>query len=97
VNQRLGKLISLNGCEGHQALECKKWFKVISLSEHNLPYTCDNLLVQMLHQKLGLKIHSHLAYTRSNTYNQANNGYGNITPKHKNKLRKNILRVATRS
>jgi hypothetical protein len=36
-----------------------------------------------------------LAATRSNTYNQANNGYGSITPKHMNKLRKNILRVAT--
>jgi hypothetical protein len=29
--------------------------------------------------------------------NQENNRYSNITPKHKNKLRKNILCVATRS
>jgi hypothetical protein len=32
---------------------------------------------------------------RSNTYNQANNGYGNITPKHMNKQCKSILRAAT--
>jgi hypothetical protein len=32
VNQRLGKLVSPNGCEGHQAPKYKKWFKAISLS-----------------------------------------------------------------
>jgi hypothetical protein len=32
VNQRLGKLVSLNGYEGHQAPKYKKWFKAISLS-----------------------------------------------------------------
>jgi hypothetical protein len=32
VNQRLDKLVSPNGCEGHQALKYKKWFKAISLS-----------------------------------------------------------------
>jgi hypothetical protein len=31
---------------------------------------------------------------RSNTYNQANNEYDKITPKHKNKPRKKILCVA---
>jgi hypothetical protein len=33
LNQRLGKLFSPNGCEGHQAPKYKKWFKGISLSE----------------------------------------------------------------
>jgi hypothetical protein len=37
MNQRLGKLVSLKGCEGHQAPKYKKWFKVISLSSGNLP------------------------------------------------------------
>jgi hypothetical protein len=32
MNQRLSKLVSLNGCEGHQAPKYKRWFKVISLS-----------------------------------------------------------------
>jgi hypothetical protein len=32
VNQRLGKLVSSNGCEGQQAPKYKKWFKTISLS-----------------------------------------------------------------
>jgi hypothetical protein len=32
VNQRLGKLVSPNGCDGHQAPKNKKWFKAISLS-----------------------------------------------------------------
>jgi hypothetical protein len=32
VNQRLGKLVSPNGCYGHQAPKYKKWFKAISLS-----------------------------------------------------------------
>ena len=32
VNQRLGKLVSPNGCDGHQAPKYKKWFKAISLS-----------------------------------------------------------------
>jgi hypothetical protein len=32
VNQRLGKLVSANGCDGHQAPKYKKWFKAISLS-----------------------------------------------------------------
>jgi hypothetical protein len=32
VNQRLGKLVSLNGCDGHQAPKDKKWFMAISLS-----------------------------------------------------------------
>jgi hypothetical protein len=50
----------------------------------------------MLTQKLGSDSSS-LASTRSNTYNQANYGYGNITPKHMNKQRKNILCVAARS
>jgi hypothetical protein len=47
--------------------------------------------------KVGLLILRHLVSTHSNTYNQANNGYGNITLKHTNKQRKNILRVAMRS
>jgi hypothetical protein len=47
--------------------------------------------------KVGLLIPRHPTSTRSNTYNQANNGYGNITPKHMNKHHKNILRAATRS
>jgi hypothetical protein len=47
--------------------------------------------------KVGLLIARHLASTRSNTYNQANNGYGNITSKHMNKQLKHILHVATRS
>jgi hypothetical protein len=47
--------------------------------------------------KVGLRIPRDLASTRSNTYNQANNGYGNITPKHMNKQRKNILHVTARS
>ena len=46
---------------------------------------------------VGRRVPRHLTSTRSNTYNQANNGYGNITPKHKNKLRKNILSDATRA
>jgi hypothetical protein len=32
MNQRLGKLVSVNGCDGHQAPKYKKWFKDISLS-----------------------------------------------------------------
>jgi hypothetical protein len=32
VNQRLGKLVSTNGCDGHQAPKYRKWFKAISLS-----------------------------------------------------------------
>jgi hypothetical protein len=32
VNQRLGKLVSSNGCDGHQAPKYNKWFKAISLS-----------------------------------------------------------------
>jgi hypothetical protein len=32
MNQRLSKLVSPNGCDGHQAPKYKKWFKVISLS-----------------------------------------------------------------
>jgi hypothetical protein len=32
VNQRLDKLVSPNGCDGHQAPKYKKWFKAISLS-----------------------------------------------------------------
>jgi hypothetical protein len=32
VNQRLGKLVSPSGCDGHQAPKYKKWFKAISLS-----------------------------------------------------------------
>jgi hypothetical protein len=47
--------------------------------------------------QVGLQVPRDLASTCSNTYNQANNGYVNITPKHKNKLRKNILRVATKT
>jgi hypothetical protein len=43
---------------------------------------------------VGRRVPRHLTSTRNNTYNQANNLYGNITPKYKNKLRKNILRVA---
>jgi hypothetical protein len=31
--------------------------------------------------KVGLQIPRHVASTCSNTYNQANNGYGNIAPK----------------
>jgi hypothetical protein len=31
VNERLGKLVCLNGCEGHQAPKYKKWFMAISL------------------------------------------------------------------
>jgi hypothetical protein len=31
MNQRLGKLVSPNGCEVHQAPKYKKWFKAISL------------------------------------------------------------------
>jgi hypothetical protein len=46
--------------------------------------------------EVGLHIPRHLASTRSNTYNQTNNGYGNITPKHMNKQRKNILHDGTR-
>jgi hypothetical protein len=49
-----------------------------------------------LHQ-VGLRVSRDLAAMHSNTYSQANNGYGNITPKHKNKQCKNILRAATRS
>jgi hypothetical protein len=59
---------------------------------HNLPYTCDN---QVLHQ-VGLQISRHLASMRSDTYNQANNGYGNNTPIHGNITRKNIIRAATK-
>jgi hypothetical protein len=51
----------------------------------------------MLPQKVGHGVPRHLTSTRSNTYNQANYVYGNITPKNKNKPCKNILRVATRS
>jgi hypothetical protein len=40
VNQRLGKLVSSNGCEGHQAPKYKKWFKAISVSHT----TCIRLL-----------------------------------------------------
>jgi hypothetical protein len=47
--------------------------------------------------QVGLQVPHGLASTCSNTYNQANNGYVNITPKHKNKLRKNILHVATKT
>jgi hypothetical protein len=47
--------------------------------------------------QFGLQIPRDLASTCSNTYNQENNGYGNITPKHMNKQRKNILHVAMRS
>jgi hypothetical protein len=47
--------------------------------------------------KVGLWVPRHLTFVRSNVYNQANNGYGNITTKHKNKPRKNILRIARRS
>jgi hypothetical protein len=36
VNQRLGKLVSPNGCDGHQAPKYKKWFKAISLSMRRL-------------------------------------------------------------
>jgi hypothetical protein len=32
MNQRLGKLVNPNGCDGHQTPKYKKWFKVISLS-----------------------------------------------------------------
>jgi hypothetical protein len=35
--------------------------------------------LQVLYQ-IGLQVSHNLASTRSNTYNQANNGYGNITP-----------------
>jgi hypothetical protein len=47
--------------------------------------------------KVRLQVSRDLASTRSNTYNQTNNGYGNITSKQMNKQRKNILRIATRS
>jgi hypothetical protein len=58
--------------------------------------TACNLGFQVLHQ-VGLWISRDLAAVRSNTYNQANNRYGNITPNHMIKQLKNILRVATRS
>jgi hypothetical protein len=32
VNQKLGKLVSSNGCDGHQTPKYKEWFKAISLS-----------------------------------------------------------------
>jgi hypothetical protein len=63
---------------------------------HNLPCTCDNLL-SICWPKSWASGSRHLAFTRSNTYNLANNRYDNIIPKHMNKQRKNILRVATRS
>ena len=55
-----------------------------------------DLRSQTLHQ-ISLQISRHLASKRSNTYNQANNWYGDITPKHMNKQHKNILRNATRT
>ena len=48
----------------------------------------------MFHQ-VGLPIPRDLASTRSNTYNQADKGYGNITPNHMYKQRKDILRAVT--
>jgi hypothetical protein len=36
--------------------------------------------------KVGHRVPCHLTSTCSNTYNQANNAYGNITPNHKNRL-----------
>jgi hypothetical protein len=47
--------------------------------------------------KVGLQIPHHHDSTRSKTYNQANNGYGNITPKHNKKLNISILHVVMRS
>jgi hypothetical protein len=44
--------------------------------------------------KVGLQMPRDLASICSNTYKSTNNGYDNITPKHENKLHKNILRVA---
>jgi hypothetical protein len=41
--------------------------------------------------EVGLPIPPHLAFICNNIYNQANNGYGNITPTHENKQRKIIL------
>jgi hypothetical protein len=61
-----------------------------------LPYTCVTCCPDA-DPKDGLLIPRHLASTRSNTYNQTNNGYGNITPRHMNKQGKNILCAATRS
>jgi hypothetical protein len=49
----------------------------------------------VLHQ-VGLQISRHHTSMRRNTYNKANNGYGNITLKHMNKLRKSILRIVTK-
>jgi hypothetical protein len=40
VNQRLGKLVSPNGCDGYQAPKYKKWFKAISLSSPVSHRTC---------------------------------------------------------
>jgi hypothetical protein len=57
--------------------------------------TCLILAIPGADPKVGLQVPRHLASTYSNTYNQSNNIYGNITPKHKNKLCKNILRYET--
>jgi hypothetical protein len=59
-----------------------------------LPYTCDNIVVHMMSQKLGIKffVTSLLLIAI-----QVNNGYNNITPNYGNKAYKNILHVAARS
>jgi hypothetical protein len=47
--------------------------------------------------QLGLQDSCDLTTIHRNTYNQENNGYDDITPKHMNKQRKSTLRAATRS
>jgi hypothetical protein len=55
-------------------------------------------MISRYFSKVDLHISRDPASTRSDTYNQANNRYGNITPKKNiNQQRKNILRVTMRS
>jgi hypothetical protein len=67
-----------------------KWLTEILLAKEEWSRAQLAFLVQ-------LQVLLQFASTCSNTYNQENNGYGNITPKHMNKQRNNILHVAMRS